>query len=180
MDAIGTSIELQAAADLIHEDEDEDDVLINDSDSNNGDDKGNARHGLDEDEPDDDLERGKRRTRAEEKVKPLTLAAAPSLVFLLLPRLPLHRLEPLRRSRGKLTLKTHTHARTQVGLVGTHEQYAPTDVRWVMLTAQGVANLKSYKYSGVDLSLYYAKFASPLAGYLTERFTPRWVAPNVS
>jgi phosphatidylglycerophosphate synthase len=50
---------------------------------------------------------------------------------------------------------------------------------YTLLTSQGVTNLRHYKYAGVDNSLYYEHFASPLAKWVTEAFVPLWVAPNL-
>ena len=39
-----------------------------------------------------------------------------------------------------------------------------------------VEGLKAYKYSGNDNSLLYKYFASPLAQYMVDKWTPLWVA----
>ncbi|KAL7464987.1 hypothetical protein ACHAXS_005315 [Conticribra weissflogii] len=46
------------------------------------------------------------------------------------------------------------------------------------LTPLAVQTLPSYQYHGADLSLLYQRVLSPLAGWLVDRATPAWLAPN--
>lgn len=47
------------------------------------------------------------------------------------------------------------------------------------ISKQGEDNLKSFHYTGGDLSLIYKYFSSPLTNWLVMNIVPEWLAPNV-
>jgi hypothetical protein len=47
---------------------------------------------------------------------------------------------------------------------------------WNYISPEGRENVKAFKYCGEDHSLIYKYLMSPLAAYLVENWTPRWVA----
>ena len=47
-----------------------------------------------------------------------------------------------------------------------------------IISVRGAANLRKYKYDGVDQSLSYRYFLSPLADRCVDLFVPPWLTPN--